>query len=121
MMEGTILIIDDKLKVCKSLAQNFEQRGYQTLYATNGPEALGLFARQMIHTVLLDIMLGDESGLEILKELLLVRGETPIIMMTGYASIDTAVQSIKLGAFDYVTKPLDFEKLFKLVENAVKI
>jgi DNA-binding NtrC family response regulator len=120
-MEGTILIIDDKLKVCKSLAQNFEQRGYQTLYATNGPEALGLFARQMFHAVLLDIMLGEESGMEILKELLLVRGETPVIMMTGYASIDTAVQAIKLGAFDYITKPLDFDKLFKLVENAVKI
>ena len=110
-MKGTILVIDDKVKLCKSLAQNFNQRGYQTLYATTSREALGLFSQHHIHVVLLDVMLGEENGIDILKELLILNKDVPVIMITGYGSIDTAVQSIKLGAFDYVTKPLNFSKL----------
>jgi DNA-binding NtrC family response regulator len=71
--------------------------------------------------VLLDIMLGDETGLDVLKELRGQHKQIPVIMITGFGSIDSAVQSIKLGAYDYVTKPLDFEKLLKIVENALKL
>lgn len=120
-MRGRILVIDDKVMVCKSLAQNFEQRGYQTLYATTGAEALHLFATEPIHAVLLDIMLGKENGLHLLADLLQIHNTIPIIMMTGYASIETAVQAMKSGAFDYITKPLDFDKLFPLVERAVDL
>ncbi|PIE31455.1 sigma-54-dependent Fis family transcriptional regulator [candidate division KSB3 bacterium] len=114
-----LLIIDDKIKLCKSLAANFDQRGYQTLYSVNGQQGIQLFLQHSIHVVLLDIMLGEESGIDILRELLSLNLGVPIIMITGYGSIDSAVQSIKIGAFDYITKPLDFEKLFKIVENAV--
>jgi DNA-binding NtrC family response regulator len=120
-MKGNILIVDDKVKLCKSLVENFDQSGYQSFYATNRKKALSLFSRHRIHAVLLDIMLGEENGIEVLKELLLLQQNIPVIMITGYASIDTAVQSIKLGAFDYVTKPLDFDKLLEIVENALKI
>ena len=119
-MKANILIIDDKVKLCKSLVKNFVQSDYQSFYATNRKEALSLFSKHHAHAVLLDIMLGEEDGIEILKELLLLQPNIPVIMVTGYASIDTAVQSIKLGAFDYVTKPLDFDKLLEIVENAIK-
>ena len=120
-MQARILIIDDNLKWCKSLAQNFADRGYQTIYATSGKEAHELLARTQIDLVLLDIMLGEEHGVDLLKKLLLLQPQLPVIMITGFGSIDTAVQSIKLGAFDYITKPLDFEKLLQLVQNALKV
>jgi len=120
-MKRNILVIDDKVKICQSLAQNFDQRGYQTFYTTTGKEAIHFFSKQAINVVLLDIMLGEENGIEVLKELLLLNPDIPVIMITGYGSIDSAVQSIKLGAFDYITKPLDFEKLLNIVEHAAKI
>jgi DNA-binding NtrC family response regulator len=101
-MKKTLLIIDDKVKLCKTLVKTFEQLGYQTFYATTGQEAIGLFSQHQMHVVLLDIMLGEENGIEILKQLLLLREGIPVIMITGYASVETAVQSLKLGAFDYV-------------------
>ena len=120
-MKNKILIIDDNVKLCKGLAQNFEQLGYQSFYAITGKEALGLFSKQHIHVVLLDIMLNGENGVNVLKELLLLNPNLPVIMITGYASVDTAIQSMKLGAFDYIKKPLDFDKLLKIVENAMKL
>ncbi len=120
-MKKSILIIDDKVKLCEVLAQTFEQLGFQTFFATSGEKALALFATQSIHVVLLDIKLGRENGIDVLKQLLRFRNDIPVIMITGYASVDTAVQSLKLGAFDYVKKPLDFEQLSKVVENAIQI
>lgn len=120
-MKAHLLIVDDNAKLVKSLAQNFTQRGYQPLTATNRADALRLFADQAVQVVLLDIMLGEESGIEVLQQMLALPKQIPIIMITGHASIDSAVQSIKLGAFDYVAKPLDFEELLKRVENAIKL
>lgn len=119
-MKKTILVIDDKIKLCETLTRTFKQLGYQTFSATHGKEAIRLFSNHSIHVVLLDIMLGEENGIDVLKQLLLFRKNVPVIMITGHASVDTAVQSLKLGAFDYVKKPLDLEQLVKVVENAIK-
>ncbi len=119
-MRKTLLIIDDNVTLCDTLVQTFGQLGYQALSATNGDEAVTQYSTHPVHVVLLDIMLGEENGIDVLSRLLQLRRETPVIMITGYASIETAVQSIKLGAFDYVKKPLDFEYLLKVVENAIK-
>ncbi len=120
-MKEKILIVDDQVKVYKSLARNFQHLGYHTTHATTGQEAVERFTEEAAHVVLLDIMLGKEHGIDVLKQFLSFAPTTPVIMITGYGSIDTAVQSIKLGAFDYVTKPLDFDKLGKIVENAIKM
>lgn len=118
-MKKTLLIVDDKLKLCETLCQTFEQIGYQAFYALNGREALCVCATQQIHVVLLDMMLGEENGIDVLKQIVLLYPHLPVIMMTGYASVETAVQSLKLGACDYVKKPLDFEQLVNVVENAL--
>jgi len=119
-MNKTILIVDDKIKLCKTLAQTFGHIGYQALYATHGSEALKCLSRHNVQAILLDIKLGEENGIELLRQIRAFRQDIPIIMMTGYASVDTAVQSLKLGACDYVKKPLDFEQLVNVVENALK-
>ena len=115
---SNLLIIDDKVKLCRSLARNFEHVGFTTSIATTGQEAVTRFSAARMDAVLLDIMLGEESGIDILTKLLAVDKNVPVIMITGYASVDSAVQSLKLGAFDYVKKPLDFEELLKTVEKA---
>ena len=117
-IKSSILVVDDKEKLCKSLAWNFEHVGYTAFYATNGQQAVAAFSDNRVDVVLLDVMLAEESGIDILKRLLAINPRVPVIMITAYASVDTAVQSIKLGAFDYVKKPLDFDELLKTVENA---
>lgn len=120
-MQKTILIIDDNATLCNTLAKTFQQLGYQAFSALNSVQAARLVSQHSIQAVLLDIMLGEEDGIDVLQQLLQLRKELPVVMITGYASIESAVQSIKLGAFDYVKKPLDFEHLVKVVENALQL
>ena len=108
-----LLIVDDNAKLCRSLARNFEHVGFSTSIATCAQEAVSRFSATRMDAVLLDIMLGDESGIDVLTRLLAVDKNVPVIMITAYASVESAVQSLKLGAFDYVKKPLDFDELLK--------
>lgn len=119
-MQCSILIIDDNVNLCKSLAQNFDHLGYRSYLATKSRDAIKIYSNNRIDAVLLDIMLGKEDGINTLTRLLEIDNRIPVIMITGYGSIESAVKSIKIGAYDYVQKPLDFNKLLKIVENAVK-
>jgi DNA-binding NtrC family response regulator len=120
-MEREILIIDDKIKVCESLAQNFRELGYGSHSATNSSEAVRLYLNQKISAVILDVKLGEENGIDVLKQLMALNSKVPIIMITAYATIETAVESIKLGAFDYLQKPINFDKLETVVKNAIRM
>ena len=120
-MNKKILIIDDQEKVYKSLSRNFRHHGYQTLYASKRKTAIDLISQQTPSVVLLDIMLGEENGIDVLKTILMHFENIQVIMITGFGSIETAVKSIKHGAYEYVTKPIDFEKLLNIVENAFRI
>ena len=115
------MIVDDKIKVCESLAQNFEQLGYICHSATNISEAINTYLNQKIDVVILDIKLGDEDGIEALKQLRSLNDKVPVIMITAYGTIETAVESIKLGAFDYLQKPINFDKLVKVVANTIRL
>ncbi len=119
MPKGTILIVDDKEKLCKILAHDFENVGYTCLYATNASDAMNVFLSNEVHVVLLDLKLGDEDGREVLRSLMDANGSVPVIMVTGYATIESAVEAIKIGAFDYIQKPVNFTKLQRVVENAL--
>ncbi|MCP4401635.1 MAG: sigma-54-dependent Fis family transcriptional regulator [bacterium] len=120
-MNETILIIDDKIKLCKILAQDLENIGYRCYYAVNSSDALKIFLEHEFHVVILDLKLGTEDGLEVLQKLLHFRPGIPVIMVTGYATIESAVVAIKLGAFDYIQKPVNFTKLQRVVENALSL
>ena len=120
-MEREILIIDDNLKLCRSLARSFAKRDITCYSATNSLDALPLFIDKKPGVVLLDIMLGSENGIEILKKFLELNPNVQVIMITAYAKIETAVEAIKIGAFDYIEKPVKFEKLLQVVKNAFKL
>ena len=120
-MKGTLLIVDDNRKVYESLARNFQHFAYTTHYASNSEEAVRTLLSTRVDAVLLDIMLGRESGVDTLRSIEESAPSIPVIMITGYASIESAIETMKLGAYDYVKKPLDFEHLLKVVQNAVEV
>lgn len=116
-MAGTVLIVDDIEKLSRNLARNFRDLGYEALTATNSDTAIRLIEEHPIQVVLLDVTLGGESGLDLLERLQTLAPELSVVMITGYATVQSAVQAMKLGALDFVEKPLDFDRLAALVEK----
>lgn len=120
-MSGTVLIVDDSKRVYESLKPNFELLGYKTAHAFNMKTTIDTLKSFEPDVALVDIMLGDENGIDILRRIKQIDEMIPVIMITGYASIDTAVESMKEGAYDYIKKPLEFERLVTIIENAAKL
>ncbi|WP_319559661.1 sigma-54 dependent transcriptional regulator [Marispirochaeta sp.] len=114
----SVLVVDDREKVCQTLVKNFLKLGYNAAFVTSGSEVLHTIRTKQPDTVLLDIMLGHDNGIDILKMVKQENPALPVIMITGYASIDSAVQSLRCGAYDYVQKPLEFEELREIVDRA---
>jgi DNA-binding NtrC family response regulator len=119
--EKSILIVDDNRRLCDSLARNFEDVGIESMCAHDSAGALEAVGKRRISVVLLDIMVGEENGIDILVAVKKINPQCPVIMITGFATVDTAVQALKLGAADYVKKPLDFEVLLRIVEGAIRM
>ncbi len=118
-MPGNICIVDDEPSILNTLSSILEDEGYQVSLAKSGAEALKLIRAEPPELVLLDIWMPEIDGLETLKR---IRQQFPnlmVIMMSGHGSVETAVKATKLGAYDYLEKPLDLEKVTILVRNAL--
>lgn len=118
-MSGTICIVDDEPSILNTLSSILEDERYQVAIAKTGEEALKVIQMEVPDVVLLDIWMPELDGLEVLKR---VREQFPhimVIMMSGHGSVETAVKATKLGAYDYLEKPLDLEKVTILVRNAL--
>ena len=120
-MNETILVVDDEVSICQSLKAILEDEGYQVLVAGSGEEALRVVADEMPQLVLLDIWLPGMDGLETLKAVRAAHPNMLIIMMSGHGTIETAVKATKLGAFDFIEKPLSLDKVMILVNNALNL
>ena len=118
--KAKILIVDDEPRMCDSLEVLLSNEGYDTQTAYSGQEALKWLAEGDIDLVLLDIVMPDMNGLEIMDHLREDQLDPLVIVITGHASIDSAVQSLRRGAHDYLRKPFEFDELVKRVENAVE-
>lgn len=116
----SVLIIDDKEKLCKILAEDFSHVGCIADFALNSEMALYKLGESVIDVVLLDLKLGAESGLDLLKTIKELYPKIPVIMVTGYGTIKNAVEAVKLGAWDYIQKPVNFTKIYQTVTNAAK-
>ena len=119
MARSTILVIDDEPNILTTVRRNLEVEGHTVMVAGNGQAGLAKLAESDVDLVLLDVMMPGESGLEVLPKIRLASPETIVVMMSGNATIETAVQATKAGAHDFIEKPLG-PKLALTVENALQ-
>ncbi len=115
-----MLVVDDEPVVRDSLSKWFLQDGYRVEAACDGASALKLMSKGPWDIILLDIKMPGMSGLELQKQIKTIDRNAAIIMITAFASVESAVQALKEGAFDYVTKPVDPDHLTHVVKNALK-
>ena len=113
-----ILIVDDEKIIRESLYHWFEDDGYTVEAAESGESALKKFLVESSDLLLVDLKMPGMGGLELLKEVKKINPETIVIMITAYASVNSAIAAIKDGAYDYVTKPIDPDDLANLVSKA---
>ncbi|MBI4823451.1 MAG: sigma-54-dependent Fis family transcriptional regulator [Nitrospirae bacterium] len=119
-MKQVILIVEDKESMAEMLKEALEAEGYRVVLARDGEQGEKLIKDERVDLVLTDLKLPQKDGMEILN---LVREEsplTPVIIMTAYGSIETAVKAIKEGAFDFITKPFDIDHLILLARRAIE-
>src|SRR6267142_2659260 len=115
-----ILVIDDEPMMSDSLRQHLVNEGYSVDTAASGAEAIDLFDGGAHHLVICDVQLPDMDGLTLLRHMKDAKPSTEVIVVTGYGSVQTAVEATKAGAFYFVEKPFDFEELLPLVEKALE-
>ena len=119
-MKGKILIVDDELVVRDSLGKWFTSEGYTARPVGSGREALEAIQQTEYDIALIDIKMPGMDGMELQARLREADADLTVIIMTGYAAVDTAVQALKMGAYDYITKPVDPDELSHLVSNALE-
>ena len=120
MTPSRILITDDEEEICSTLAEYLEDKGYEVFQATNGQEALRLLKEVRPHLMLLDIRMPEQDGIEILRLVRQIDNQIGVIMITAFHDVNIAQEALKLGACDFVTKPVDLNYLDKSVKVKVK-
>ncbi|HPD56212.1 MAG TPA: sigma-54 dependent transcriptional regulator [Smithellaceae bacterium] len=120
-MKENILIVDDEESICQTLKGILSDEGYNVLVAGSGEDALKIMEDELPQLVMLDIWLPGIDGLETLKRIKAQYPDVMVIMMSGHGTIETAVKATKLGAFDFIEKPLSLEKVIILINNALNV
>lgn len=115
-----ILIVDDDKDMCLLLERFLRKKNFEVVVANSGKEALNVLFRNNVHLVLCDYKLEDVTGAELLTSIRKEYGDLPVIIITAYSDIKTAVDAMKKGAFDYVTKPLFPDEILLTIEKALK-
>jgi two-component system, NtrC family, nitrogen regulation response regulator NtrX len=116
---ATILIIDDEKAIRKTLTEILSYEGYKIDEASDGEEGLKRFAEKSYDIVLCDIKMPKVDGIEFLEKAREINNDVPIIMISGHGNIDTAVEAVKKGAYDYISKPPDLNRLLITLRNAL--
>ncbi|MDD5425801.1 MAG: response regulator [candidate division Zixibacteria bacterium] len=114
-----IIIIDDEKRMCDSLAALLRGEGYEVKSFQQSPEAVDVIRKEKVDLVITDIKMPQMDGLEILEAVKEIDNGIPVILMTGYASLDTAVEAVSKGAYDYLLKPVEFTYLELAVRRAL--
>jgi DNA-binding NtrC family response regulator len=117
--QATLLLVDDDRHVLNSMAEWLIEQGYKTDTAATLAEGLAAFDRKHYDLALVDIRLGENDGFDLLAHIRQARPETSVIMLTGYGSVESAVEAIRQGAFDFLTKPLIDEELLVAIQRAL--
>jgi DNA-binding NtrC family response regulator len=118
MAEAKVLIVDDEEEFSQALAERMRMRGLSVEIAGNGQEALEKVESGVFDAIVLDMVMPGMDGMETLKKLKEKKPEFQVILLTGHASLDKGVESIKMGAMDFLEKPADLESLTKKIKEA---
>ena len=113
-----LLLVDDEESYVNVLSKRMTKRNFEVSSAFSGAQALRILRKQDFDAVVLDLKMEDMDGIEVLKILKTMAPELPVIMLTGHATVETAIEGMKLGAFDYLMKPCDIDQLMAKVQEA---
>ena len=120
-MKIKVLLVDDEKDFIESLAERLQLRDFEVTTALNGIDALSLIQKNDFDVIVLDVKMPGKDGIETLKEIKKTTQLSQIIMLTGNATVESAIQGMKLGAYDYIMKPTVTEDLIELINKAYKI
>jgi DNA-binding NtrC family response regulator len=121
MSKVNILIIDDEIDLCQSLSELLEEEEeYKVSITNNGEEGLTKIKEEIPDLVLLDIKMPGINGIETLEKIKVIDKDTLVIMLTAYQTVDSAIKSMKLGAYDYISKPFNYEELKIIIKRALQ-
>ncbi|MGL4561716.1 MAG: sigma-54-dependent transcriptional regulator, partial [Brevinema sp.] len=119
MPKKMILVIDDEENIRNGLVLSLKSEGYNVQSANNGKSGLEKINLFMPDAVICDVKMDDINGLDLLKQVKSIHNHIPIIMLTGHAGLDDAIYAMKIGAYDFLTKPVHLDKLFPLIKRAI--
>ena len=117
---NSIIIIDDEIQICESIKMILDYEGYQVVYSTDAPSGLDKISQSNFSALLLDIQMPDMNGFEALKKVKRTHPHLSVIIISAHGSVENAIKATKLGAFDFIEKPIDRDKLLISVRNAVE-
>ncbi|MDR2928238.1 MAG: sigma-54 dependent transcriptional regulator [Cytophagaceae bacterium] len=115
-----ILVIDDQKSIRNTLKEILEYEGHEVALAEAAPEGIALFSSEKFDVVLCDIKMPGMDGIEALQKMMKINSEAPVVMISGHGTVDTAVDAIKKGAYDFIEKPLDLNRLLVTIRNAME-
>jgi len=113
-----ILTVDDEHLILRIIKDILSDEGYEVETAPDCESAIKTLKKKDFDAVLTDIRMPDKDGVQVLKEIRSFNPNIPVIFMTGFASLESAMEAVKNGAFDYITKPLDYNKLKSIIKHA---
>lgn len=120
-MNTKVLLVDDEKDFVESLSERLDIRNFDVTCAYNGDEAIKLMKDQDFDVIILDVLMPGKDGVETLQEMKKIKPLTQVIMLTGNATVETAINGMKLGAYDYLMKPTDTETLVEKIDKACRI
>lgn len=118
VQKPAILVVDDEEKTRKILKINFQDR-YRVLLAQNGLEAMNYLKHERVHLVLTDVRMPEVDGIELLQHIQQEYPYIPVVLITAFGTVDNAVQAMKMGAYDYITKPVQIAEIEKIIEKSI--
>lgn len=113
-----LMLVDDEDRFLSTTKKLLEKKGFDVLTAQSGGEAINLLSNHTVHVVILDVKMPGLDGISALKWIKQLHPLTEVIMLTGHATVESAIEGLKAGAYDYLTKPVDIPILIELAEDA---
>ena len=120
-MKINVLLVDDEKNFVEFLAERLQLRDFNVLTAFSGDEAINLVKENDFDVIVLDVQMPGKNGVETLKEIKKIEQLSQVIMLTGHATVKTAIQGMKNGAFDYLMKPTDTDDLIEMMNKAYEL